>query len=70
MEEIKKEFDLKAELKAIGMTQKDFAEHIDKTANTINRWVLGDIEVPKIIKLYIEAYKKAKLYESVSLKLQ
>mgnify|MGYP000909240767 CR=1 FL=1 len=64
-----KSFDLKSELKAIGMTQKDFAKHLEKSTNTINRWATGDIEIPKVIKLYIEAYKKAKLYDSFTLKI-
>ncbi|EJF07565.1 hypothetical protein ThvES_00002760 [Thiovulum sp. ES] len=62
-------FNLKAELKSIGMTQKDFSLHIKRTTNTVNRWVKGEVETPEVIKLYIEAYKKAKLYDQVSLKI-
>ena len=62
-------FDLKAELKAIGMTQKDFAKHIDKTTSTINRWALGEVEIPKVIKLYIEAFKKVKICDEFSANL-
>jgi hypothetical protein len=58
-------FDLKAELKSIGMTQKEFSEHIDKNVNTISRWVKKDIEIPKIIKLYIESYKKSKILDDM-----
>jgi len=60
-----KSFDLKAELKSIGMTQKDFAEHIDKNINTISRWVKNEIEVPKVIRLYIETYKKSKILDDM-----
>jgi transcriptional regulator with XRE-family HTH domain len=62
-------FDLKSELKSLGMTQKDFAKHIERTTNTINRWATGEIEIPKVIKLYVKAYKKAKLYDEISLKI-
>jgi predicted acetyltransferase len=62
-------FDLKAELKSIGMTQKDFAEHIDKNINTISRWVKNEIEIPKIVKLYIKSYKDSKLLEELKIKL-
>jgi transcriptional regulator with XRE-family HTH domain len=40
-------FDLKAELKAIGMTQKDFANFIDFHTNSVSRWVRGEMEIPK-----------------------
>jgi transcriptional regulator with XRE-family HTH domain len=62
-------FDLKAELKSIGMTQKDFAEHIKRTPNTINRWVKGEVEIPEIIKLYLQSYRKAKLYDEITFKI-
>jgi len=64
-----KEFNLKTELKSIGMTQKEFSKHIKRTANTVNRWVKGEVEIPEVIKLYIQAYKKAKLYDQISLKI-
>jgi DNA-binding transcriptional regulator YiaG len=56
----KDSFDLKAELKSIGMTQKDFAEHIKRTTSTINRWAIGETEMPEIIKLYINNYRQLK----------
>jgi len=63
-----KSFNLKLELKAIGMNQKEFAEHLDKSTNTVNRWATGEVEIPKVIKLYIRAYKKAKLYDELIIK--
>jgi len=51
------------------MTQKDFAKHIDKTTSTINRWALGEVEIPKVIKLYIEAFKKVKICDEFSANL-
>ena len=62
-------FDLKAELKFFGMTQKDFAEHLEKSTNTVNRWAKGELKVPKVVKLYLEAKKKAKLYDEITLKI-
>jgi len=61
-------YNLKLEIKSLGMTQKDFAKHIDKSVYTITKWVKNDIEVPKVIKLYIETYKKAKILDQLSLK--
>ena len=58
-------FNLKAEIKNLGMTQKDFAKHIDRNIQTITRWVQGQVEIPKIVILYIEAYKRSKLLESI-----
>ena len=63
-------FDLKAELKSIGMTQKDFAQHIDKSVFTITRWVRGELAVPKLVKLYIDTYKKAKILEQLQINVK
>jgi transcriptional regulator with XRE-family HTH domain len=64
-----KSFDLKAELKSIGMTQREFAKHLESSTNTINRWATGDVKTPKVIKLYLKAYKKAKLYDELKFKI-
>jgi predicted transcriptional regulator len=66
----KDSFDLKAELKSIGMTQKDFAEHIDKSVFTITRWVKGDLKIPKLVKLYIKAFKKTKILEELNISVK
>ena len=63
-------FDLKAELKAIGMTQKDFANFIDFHTNSVSRWVRGEMEIPKWVKLLIKHYKKSKLFDELSEKLK
>jgi transcriptional regulator with XRE-family HTH domain len=70
LEENKKDFDLKAELKSLGMTQKDFAEKIEKSVHTVTRWVKGEVETPKIVKLYLEAYKKAKLFDDFAIQIK
>jgi hypothetical protein len=59
-------FDLKAELKSIGMTQKDFAELTDFHLNSVGRWVRGEVPIPKWVIVLIENYRKAKLLEQVS----
>jgi DNA-binding transcriptional regulator YiaG len=58
-------FDLKAELKSIGMNQKDFAEYIEFHTNTVSRWVRKEIEIPKWVKLFITHYKKSKLFDEL-----
>jgi transcriptional regulator with XRE-family HTH domain len=63
-------FDLKSELKNLGMTQKDFANKIDKSVHTVTRWVKGDVETPKLVKLYLEAYRKAKLFDDFSIQIK
>jgi transcriptional regulator with XRE-family HTH domain len=63
-------FDLKAELKSIGMTQKDFAEYTGFHLNSVGRWVRQEIEIPKWAIVLIENYKKAKLFEELTNKLK
>jgi DNA-binding transcriptional regulator YiaG len=41
-------FDLKAELKSIGMTQKDFAEQIGVSRVTVSDWSRGKTRIPKV----------------------
>ena len=66
----KDNFDLKAEIKSLGMTQKDFANKIDKSVHTVTRWVKGEVETPTIVRLYLEAYKKAKLFDDFSIQIK
>ncbi len=67
---MEEKFDLKSELKSIGMTQKEFAEHIDKSVYTITRWVQGELKTPKLVKLYIEAYKRTKILDNLSISVK
>ena len=62
------DYDLKAEIRSLGMTQKEFSEHIDKSLPTIARWIKQEAPLPKLIILYIEAYKKAKILDTLSVK--
>jgi transcriptional regulator with XRE-family HTH domain len=58
-------FDLKSELKNLGMTQKYFSEYIDVHITTVNRWVRGELETPKVVKILLQNYKKAKLFDDI-----
>ena len=57
---------VKETAKALGMTQKELAEHIGVNENTIGNWARGTVETPKwAIKLFDllileEKYTKAK----------
>jgi transcriptional regulator with XRE-family HTH domain len=63
--EVSEEFNLKAELKSIGMTQKDFAEYVEINQNTVSRWVRGDLPLPKWVERLIENYKKAQILDNM-----
>ena len=52
MTKISEEYDLKAEIRNIGMTQREFAKHIDKSVHTITRWIKQDLKLPKLV-IYI-----------------
>jgi transcriptional regulator with XRE-family HTH domain len=62
-------FDLKAELKSIGMTQKEFADLIEIHKNTVSRWSRGEVPLPNWVKLFISNYKKAQLLDQVSMEV-
>ena len=70
MTKISEEYDLKAEIRNIGMTQREFAKHIDKSVHTITRWIKQDLKLPKLVILYIESYKKSKLLENLSIHIK
>ena len=59
------EFNLKAELKSIGMSQKDFAEYTEVNQNTVSRWFRGNLPMPKWVSLLILNYKKAKILDDI-----
>jgi len=63
------EYNLKAEIRSLGMTQKEFAKHIDKSIATIARWIKQEDPLPKLVQLYIQAYKKAKILDTLSVKI-
>ena len=64
------EFDMKNELKSIGMTQKEFADLIEIHKNTVSRWSRGDLPLPHWVKLFISNYKKAQLFDEFDSKFQ
>ena len=55
-----KNYNLKQEIKDLGMTQKGFAEDIGVNQNTVTTWVNGSVPVPKWVKPFIVNYRKAK----------
>jgi transcriptional regulator with XRE-family HTH domain len=59
-------FDLKAELKSIGMTQKDFAKFTDFHINSIGKWARKELPTPKWVTLLINCQKKNKAFEELS----
>jgi transcriptional regulator with XRE-family HTH domain len=61
------QFDLKAELKAVGMNLTDFANIVDLSPNTVSRWVRGEINTPKWVRLFVINYQKAKLFDDLAL---
>ena len=60
-----KEFNLKAELKSIGITQREFAEYIDVHITTVSRWIRNELTTPKLVKLVLENQRKAKLFDEI-----
>jgi transcriptional regulator with XRE-family HTH domain len=62
---LEEKFDLKSELKSIGMTQKEFAEFTNVNQNTVSRWIREDLPMPKWVKLLIENYRKAKVLDDI-----
>lgn len=41
--------DLKPRLKALGITQRQFAERGGFAVSTVNRWALGELETPAYV---------------------
>ena len=62
-------FDLKREIKKLGLTQKEFAEIVGVHQNTITQWIKGTREMPEWIKNFIKYYKKAKILDELERKL-
>ena len=63
-------FNLKQEIKKLGMTQKEFSVFVEIHVNTVSRWVRGDLEIPKWVKLLIKYYKKSKILEELSINIK
>jgi len=65
-----KNFNLKSEIKKLGLTQKEFAEIVGIHQNTITQWIKGTREMPEWIINFIEYYKKAKILDELEQKLK
>lgn len=50
--------DLRAALRALGLTQREFAARIGVASNTVNRWVMGTIEVPPYAAYVVELLRE------------
>lgn len=57
------DYDLKQEIKKLGMTQKEFARNIGVGENTVGNWVRGVIDTPRWVYRIIELLHKEKDYE-------
>jgi transcriptional regulator with XRE-family HTH domain len=53
------DYDLKAEIKSLGINQKEFAEMIDMHINAVSQWVRGINETPQWVKLLIFYYRRS-----------
>lgn len=62
-------YDLKSEIKELGMTQKEFAEIAGIHTNTISQWIRGITEMPEWVKHFITYYKKSKLFDEIKQKI-
>jgi transcriptional regulator with XRE-family HTH domain len=65
---LEEKFDLKSELKSIGMTQKEFAEFTDFHVNSVGKWVRGNLPTPTWVKLLIKYYKKSQALNELLVK--
>jgi transcriptional regulator with XRE-family HTH domain len=63
-------FDLKKEIKKLGLTQKEFAQIVGIHTNTITQWINGTRKMPEWIINFIKYYKKAKILDEIDKKLQ
>jgi len=64
------DFDLKNEIKKLGLTQKEFAEIAGIHTNTVTQWIKGLREMPEWVIKFIQYYKKAKILDELDKKLQ
>ena len=59
------DYNLKQEIKKLGMTQKGFAEHIGVSEDTVGGWVRGVTPVPNWAKLIIELLHTEEKFNSL-----
>ena len=58
-----KEYDLKSEIKSLGMSQKEFAEMLNLHVNAISQWVRGINEIPQWVKVLIFHYRRSMIFD-------
>ena len=59
------DFDLKAELKRLGMTQKEFADIANIHHNTVSQWIRGEREMPKWVPVFLKLYEKSEALDKI-----
>ena len=59
------DYNLKQEIKKLGMTQKGFAELAGLHTNTVSKWVIGETPIPEWLPKFIHYYKKSKLLDEL-----
>jgi transcriptional regulator with XRE-family HTH domain len=57
------DYNLKEEIKSLGMTQKEFAEYVGVSVDAVSKWVRGEVRVPKWVTILIPLLHKEKAYE-------
>jgi DNA-binding transcriptional regulator YiaG len=50
--------ELRAELQALGLSQRWLAGRLGVAANTVNRWASGELAVPQYAVAYLELLRK------------
>ncbi|MDE2103368.1 MAG: helix-turn-helix domain-containing protein [Patescibacteria group bacterium] len=50
--------EFKSVLKALGISQAEFARRIGYTSRTVNQWASGSWPVPLVVQRLLEAYSK------------
>ena len=61
--ETENSYNLKVEIRSLGMSQIEFAKFIGFHSTTVSRWSRGELPIPIWVKILISSYKKAQLFD-------
>jgi len=64
------QYDLKAELKKIGISQKEFSEIVKSHITTVSKWARNETPIPEWAIEFIKHYKKSKAFDEMALKFK
>ena len=64
------DYDLKREIRKLGMTQKEFAQITGLSQNAVSQWVRGERPIPTWVKPFLDCYHKAKTLDSIMLEIE